>query len=99
MKKYGTTACALVLTAVLFTGCGCSNSKMEPTIMPTTQATTIPTTRATTAPTMAPTTMPTTEAPSLPTETGNTENTGIAGSTEATNNARSDNRMPSHNGK
>lgn len=53
MKKFAYLSLALVLTAALFTGCGCTNQNMGrdpmPTIMPTT------TTAATTAPTTAPT--------------------------------------------
>lgn len=55
MKKYAQFALVLALTAVLFTGCGCTNRDMNnattPTMLPTTQATTAPTTEMTTAPT------------------------------------------------
>ena len=58
MKKYGILITVLVLTAALFTGCGCRNSKPMDT-MPqapsTTPATSAPT-RATTEATSAPTT-------------------------------------------
>lgn len=54
MKKYSILALTLVLTAALFTGCGCRNTKpmetVAPTTMPTTQATTEPT-EVTTRPT------------------------------------------------
>ena len=56
MKKYCILVLALVLTAALFVGCGCTNTTtMEttstPTSMPTTHATTEPTTEMTTTPT------------------------------------------------
>ena len=58
MKKYACFALAFVLTAALFTGCGCTNRNMDqatvPTVLPTTNATTEPT-RATTEMTTAPT--------------------------------------------
>lgn len=58
MKRYLIFVMTLVLTAVLLTGCGCTNQNMgntsAPTLMPT------ETTRATTAPTTAPTTAATT---------------------------------------
>jgi len=56
MKKYTILFLALVLTAALFTGCGCRNSQP----MNTTAPTTMPTTAPTTAPTTMPATMPTT---------------------------------------
>lgn len=55
MKKFSTLALALVLTAALFTGCGCRNNAA-----PTTVPTTVPATQPSTAPTHA-TTVPTTE--------------------------------------
>ena len=64
MKKLFSGICALALTATLFTGCGCSNSAMDPTMMPT-NATMAPTTHATTESTTQPTTAPTT-APTTP---------------------------------
>ena len=57
MKKYATFVLVLVLTAVLFTGCGCTN---VPTTTPT--AATTETTRATTAPTTMPRVEPSTNA-------------------------------------
>lgn len=62
MKKYAILTLVLVLTAAMFTGCGCRNSKPMNT-MPTTM------------PTTAPTTAPTTEATTLPTQTQPTEAT------------------------
>ena len=53
MKKYTMLFLVLVLSAVIFTGCGCRNSQP--------MNTTVPTTMPTTAPTTAPTT-PSTEA-------------------------------------
>ena len=55
MKKYCILALTLVLTAALFTGCGCTNrnaggATSAPTLMPTTE-TTVPTTAAATVPT------------------------------------------------
>lgn len=63
MKKYSIFILVLVLTAALFTGCGCTNRNMNttPTVLPTNEenwtnaATTAPTTQATTAPTTQPT--------------------------------------------
>lgn len=52
MKRLSTLAMAFVLTAALFTGCGCRNSRpayTDPTVLPTPE-------RATTAATTAPTT-------------------------------------------
>lgn len=64
MKKYACFALALVLTAALLVGCGCTNRNMDntsaPTVLPTneevrpsTQETTRATTEATTMPTTA----------------------------------------------
>lgn len=88
MKKAFALISALVLTAALFTGCGCRNSKPAPTTAPTTMPT-----AAATQPTTMETTMPTTEA-TIPTvgptiedgngpldSTGATEETGVAGRT------------------
>ena len=55
MKKYATFVLVLVLTAALFTGCGCTNQ--DPS-----RNTTVPTTRATTAPTTMPSVEPSTNA-------------------------------------
>lgn len=87
MKKLVSLALTLVLTTVLFTGCGCTNQNMEtqtmPTIMPT------ETTRATTAPTQA-TTQMTTEATTPSIETTPTVDRGNGPLEEATNAATSD---------
>ena len=65
MKKYATFVLVLVLTAVLFTGCGCTNQEpSRNTTVPTTTPTaaTTETTRATTAPTTMPRVEPSTNA-------------------------------------
>lgn len=65
MKKYATFVLVLVLTAALFTGCGCTNQEpSRNTTVPTTTPTaaTIETTRATTAPTTMPSVEPSTNA-------------------------------------
>ena len=59
MKKYATFVLVLVLTAVLFTGCGCTNQEpSRNTTVPTTTPTaaTTETTRATTMPRVEPST-------------------------------------------
>ena len=47
MKRFASIALVFVLTAALFTGCGCTNRNRPmdtvPTVLPTTQATTEPT--------------------------------------------------------
>ena len=53
MKKYTVLFLVLVLSAVIFTGCGCRNSQPMNTTAPTTMPTTAPTTMPTTAPTDA----------------------------------------------
>ncbi len=55
MKKYSILALALVLTAALFTGCGCTNRNGNYNTIPTT----LPATHATTEPTHATTEMTT----------------------------------------
>lgn len=65
MKKYAIFVLVLVLTAVLFTGCGCTNQEpSRNTTIPTTTPTaaTTETTRATTAPTTMPRVEPSTNA-------------------------------------
>ena len=58
MKKYAILVLVLVLTAALFTGCGCTNQDpSRNTTVPTTE-----TTRATTAPTTMPSVEPSTNA-------------------------------------
>ena len=65
MKKYAILVLVLVLTAALFTGCGCTNQDSSrnttvPTTMPT--AATTETTHATTEPTTMPSVEPSTNA-------------------------------------
>lgn len=83
MKKYGIFALTLVLTAALFTGCGCTNPDAvtsEPTLMPTTE-----TTHVTTEATTRSTTVPTTEATTSTTrETVDNGNGGLENTTAAT---------------
>lgn len=57
MKKIWTLALTLVLTAVLFTGCGCTNSNKGNATTPTSLPTTMPT-----LPPTAPSTVPTPQA-------------------------------------
>lgn len=98
MKKYLSAVCALALSAAMFTGCGCTNSKKpEPTMKPTTEMTIAPTTHATTVPA----TVPTTEATVLPTETQNNSTSATEGTGHASNpteNTGARNRTPAHNG-
>lgn len=86
MKKYATFVLVLVLTAVLFTGCGCTNQEpSRNTTVPTTTPTaaTTETTRATTAPTTTPRVEPSTNATidngngPLDEMTGATENAAV----------------------
>lgn len=88
MKKSFILVSALVLTAALFTGCGCRNSQpagtTAPTTMPTTATTSEPTTRETTMPTMEtsiPTVGPTIEDGNGPLDSSPnaTEDTGMTG--------------------
>ena len=84
MKKYGILILTFVLTAALFTGCGCTDPNVvtsEPALMPTTE-----TTRATTEATTAMTTNPTTEATTTPTtrETVDNGNGGLHETTTGT---------------
>ena len=60
MKKYAILVLVLVLTAALFTGCGCTNQ--DPSRNTTVPTTTTETTRATTAPTTMPSVEPSTNA-------------------------------------
>lgn len=84
MKKLFLPVMTLVLTAALFTGCGCTNRNAGnattptavPTVMPTTEATTVPTTQAT-RPTMEETT-DTGNGVLEDNTTGSTETTGSA---------------------
>ena len=62
MKKYTLLFLVLILTADVFTGCGCRNSQPMNTTVPTTMPTTAPTTVPTTVPTETTVqTMPTVE--------------------------------------
>lgn len=70
MKKIATLALAVVLTAALFTGCGCTNRNVPPTTAPTTQATTAPT-HATTEMTTVPTTEHTVPSTNATIDNGN----------------------------
>ena len=87
MKKLWTLALTLVLTAGIFTGCGCTNTNKDSMTTPTAMPTTMPTT-----PTPQPATMPTTH-PTVPTmeettPTGNgmleDDTFGTTGPTEST---------------
>jgi len=84
MKKIWTLALALVLTAALFTGCGCTNSNKGDASTPTSLPTTMPSTAPSTAPTTQ-ATIPTMEETS-PTGNGMLEDeTGtVSDATEST---------------
>lgn len=75
MKKYGILSLALVLTAALLAGCGCTNQNMAPTTTPTV----LPTNEENWASTHA-----TTEATSAPTQASTPSENGAAGTTDAT---------------
>lgn len=99
MKKYILLALAIVLTATLFTGCGCTSQDAQYTTMPTTQptiATTAPTTQATTFPTTEATTQSTIDRGNGPLNdtTGNTPDT-----TEQTQEGRTRQMQPSTNSR
>ena len=84
MKKCITFASALVLTAALFTGCGCTSQDAKYTTVPTTMPTvmtTTPTTETTRATTES--TVPTADRGNGPLEDSTANTTG---STEATEN-------------
>ena len=87
MKKLLILALTLVLTAAVFTGCGCTNSNKDAMTTPTGMPTTVPTMPATT-PSTAPTTMPTVPSIEETSPTGNgameDETTGSTGSTDTT---------------
>lgn len=102
MKKYCIFALVIVLTAALFTGCGCTNRNMDntsaPTILPTTE-----TTRATTEATTKATTEPITDMTSAPTGTNSTNETidngnGPLEDTDATGNTAEGRTNQSPNG-
>ncbi|MBQ8834699.1 MAG: hypothetical protein IJ001_07230 [Oscillospiraceae bacterium] len=96
MKKISILALTLVLTAAMFTGCGCRNSKPMDTV-PTTRPATVPTTEATRE-----TTVPTTHATEPYTDAtidnGNgplsTDNTDTTNATENGGTAGRSRRMP-----
>lgn len=94
MKTYSIFLMVLVLTAALFTGCGCRNSQPMNTSMPTMPSmTTAPTTMPTTKPTTAetePSVMPTIEDGNGPLPTNATA--GPDGSTDDTTPARNRSR-------
>lgn len=100
MKKYGFFVLTLVLTAALFTGCGCTNQDMEytstPTSMPTI-ATTAPTTEATTTPATSASTENTIDRGNgaLEDSTQNTQSTGGTDTTNETMEGRSRSMTPS----
>ena len=83
MKKYSVLLTVLVLTASLFTGCGCTRQGAGMDTKPSTEMTILPTNiPETTAPVM-PSTEPMTTAPTeMPSETGtmSTEDGGITDS-------------------
>lgn len=89
MKKYGILALVLVLTAMLFTGCGCTNQDMEYTSLPTTLPTiaTMEPTQESSRSTTAATTEETIDRGNGPAESGTTGSTEHTG--ESTDNADS----------
>lgn len=103
MKQYVSLALCLVLTAALFTGCGCTGKKMDdsmssPTVLPTNEEvweSTQSTTRATTEPASLPTTAAT--DPSMPSSTidnGNGPLEDTTATTEAATEGRARSAMP-----
>lgn len=84
MKKICCLALSLVLTAAMFTGCGCTNTNRDDASTPTGTPTTMPTIATTEAPTV-PTTQATRPTMEETSDTGNgllEDNT--TGSTETT---------------
>ena len=94
MKKYGVLLLAAVFTVVLFTGCGCRNTKPMETSAPTLPPTSAPTTQATEPPTVAttPSTDATIEDGNGPMPTNATAGADGDTSTDETENARSRSR-------
>lgn len=74
MKKFAILTMALSLAAAMLVGCGCMNTNVDVTTLPTNGETVTPTTHVTTAPTTMPTTVPhTTEThATAPTDTTGT---------------------------
>ena len=101
MKKIWTLALTLVLTAVLFTGCGCTNSNKGNATTPTSLPTTMPT-MPSTAPSTAPTTQATIPTMEETTSTGNgmleDETGGSTNATESTSvvEGRARRAVPNH---
>jgi len=101
MKQYAYLTFAIVLTAVLLVGCGCTNQNMtdktEPTVLPTNEErweSTEATTRATTEATMPSETQDQGNGPledRMPETTGGTESTQ---STEGSMTGRSGSMIP-----
>ena len=105
MKKIWILALTFVLTAALFTGCGCTNSNKNnastPTGMtepmqtvPPTQATTVPTTQPT-----RPTIVETTPTGNGILEDSATDSTAASDSTESTLETRSRGTIPGNSSK
>lgn len=96
MKKYLTFVSAIVLTAALFTGCGCTSQDAQyttaPATMPTivTTAPTTETTRATTEPTA-----PTADRDNGPLENTTMDTTASTEATDTTVEGRARQMMPS----
>lgn len=99
MKKYIAFATAFVLTAALFTGCGCTSQDAKYTTAPTTMPTVMtapPTTEATRATTEA--TTPTADRGNGPLEdttAATTDNTGTTEATDSTLGGRARQMIPS----
>lgn len=97
MKKYLAFVLTLVLTASLFTGCGCTSEDARYTTAPTTMPTimTTPTTESTRATTHA-TTEPTIDHGNGPLEDTTMDTTVGTDSTDATMEGRSRQMIPDH---
>ena len=101
MKKILSLALALVLTASVLAGCGCTNKNAgktsEPTVLPTNEEvweSTAPTTRATTAPTTPSETHDQGNGPLEDMIPGSTDITGTTGTTEPPMEGRSRSMIP-----